>query len=203
MAILARTLSKQLISHIKELEYTRSNMEALVVSGHINISDIERVYSGLYLSLFTEFEGTIETLFLGLLSGKYYSRSHNIHCNLKIKPSTMTQIVVFEGRFYADWLPYDTYTLQRANRFFLNGIPFTLLSNNQLHNLKEYCKIRNAIAHKSDKANRDFQSMISHLPLLPQERTPAGYLRSKPSSLQTQYEIASLELESIARFLCS
>jgi len=84
MAILARTLSKQLISHIKELEYTRSNMEALVVSGHINIPDIERVYSGLYLSLFTEFEGTIEDLFLGLLSGKYYTNNHNIQRILQI-----------------------------------------------------------------------------------------------------------------------
>lgn len=205
MAILARRLSEQLIRHNKGLENTRSRMEVLLVSGHINISDIESVYSGLYLSLFTEFEGTIEHLFLGLLSGKYYSKNNNIQCALKIKPTIMTQTIVFGGRNYVDWLPYNDNTIPRAKIFYLNGKPFTLINENQRANLNDYCIIRNAITHKNDIAHQKFQVLISALPLLPQERTPAGYLRSKPSSSssQTQYEIASLELESIIHILCS
>lgn len=204
MARLARRLSEQLITHNNELENTRSRIEALLVSGHISTSDVESVYSGLYLSLFTEFEGTIENLFLGLLSGKYYSKTLNIQCALKIKPTRMTQDVVFGGRAYVDWVPYSEYTVPRAKRFFLNGEPFTLIDRNQRSNLDDYCTIRNAIAHKSDTAHNKFQLMIQGLPLLPQERTPAGYLRSKPSppSPQTQFEIASLELENIIQILC-
>ena len=205
MAILSRRLSEQLITHNKELEKTRVRMESLLVSGNISIPDIERVYSGLYLSLFNEFEGTIENLFLGLLSGKYYSKTQNIQCILKIKPNTMTQDVVFGGRNYVDWLPYKDNTIPRAKRFFLNGEPFTLISSSQSSNLDDYCVIRNAIAHKSESAHQKFQTIINNLPLLPQERTPSGYLRSTPSSSssQTQFEIASLELESISRLICS
>ena len=205
MAILTRRLSEQLSKHYKDLEDTRSKVETLLISGHLNVYDVERVYSGLYLSLFTEFEGTIEKLFLGLLSGRYYSKNRSIQCTSKIKPTNKTQDVVFGGRSYVDWLPYNENTLPRAKRFFLNGEPFTLIDNNCRDNLSDYCTIRNAIAHRSDIAHQRFQNMISSLPILPQERTPAGYLRSNPSSFspQTQYEIASLELEKITYILCS
>lgn len=204
MTKLACRLSEQLIKHNNRLEKTRLKMESLLVSRYISFSDIESVYSGLYLSLFNQFEVIIEELFIGLLSGKYYSKTQNIQCMFKIKPIEMTQDVIFGGRNYLDWLPYKDFTITRAKRFFTDGKPFTNINDIQRNNLKDYCVIRNAIAHNSDIAQNNFQAMISSLPLLPQERTPAGYLRSipSPSSPQTQFEIASLELESIAHTLC-
>jgi hypothetical protein len=204
MVTLALRLYKQLITYDKNLENTRSRMESLFSSSQINFSDIEHVYSGLYLSTFNKFEEILEDLFIGLLSGTYYSKTNTIQCLLKVKPIDMTSNVVLGGKAYVDWLPYDRHTNPRAKNFFLNGTPFSLVTKNQRDNLEDYCIIRNALAHKSDAAHIKFQSMISTLPLLPQERTPAGYLRSKPSttSPQTQYQIASLELENIVYTLC-
>ena len=204
MATRSIYLFRHLQAHLADLEITRSKSEVLFSNRQLSVSDIDKLYMGLYLSLFTEFESTIEKLFLGLLSGKYYSRHYTIQRLLSVKPVSMTQAVVFNHRSYADWLPYNEYTNPRARQYFQDGIPFTTLNPMQYQNLSDYCVIRNAIAHNSDVAHSRFQSMIAHLPLLPQERTPAGFLRSKPSatSPQTQFEIASLELEGIAQLLC-
>jgi hypothetical protein len=180
-------------------------MEALLSTGHIGVADIEQVYVGLYLDIFTEFEATIENLFLGLLDGSLYSRTYSIRRKAKIQPVSMTRQVIFMGRQYLDWLPYKDQTIPRAMMYFDSGKPFTLLTSGQKSNLNDYCIIRNALAHKSDSARIKFQGLISSLPLLPQQKSPAGYLRSKPysGSQQTQYQIAVLELANIANVLCS
>lgn len=199
------SLAATFIIRSKALEKTRSKMETLLSAGHIEVADIEQVYIGLYLDIFTEFEATIENLFLGLLTGSLYSRTYPIRRQAKIQPVSMTRQVIFMGRQYLDWLPYKERTIPRAMRLFDDGKPFTLLTPTQKSNLDDYCTIRNAIAHKSDSARTKFQRLISGLPLLPHQKSPAGYLRSKPysGSPQTQYEIAVLELANIANALCS
>jgi len=189
----------------KALEKTRSKMEILLSAGHIEVADIEQVYGGLYLDIFTEFEVTIENLFLGLLTGSLYSRTYSIRRQVRIQPVSMTRQVIFMGRQYLDWLPYKERTIPRAMQYFDAGKPFTLLTPTQESNLDNYCTIRNALAHKSDSARNKFQGLIGGLPLLPHQKSPTGYLRSKPYSTpqQTQYEIAVLELANIANALCN
>lgn len=63
------TLCRQFKFQIQLLEATRQKMEHLYSAGQISEDDIDHVYSGLFLDLFTEFERLIEELFLGLLSG--------------------------------------------------------------------------------------------------------------------------------------
>ena len=179
-------------------------MESLFNARHIEVADIEQVYVGLYLDIFTEFEATIENLFLGFLDGSLYSRTYSIRRKAKIKPASMTRQIIFIGRQYLDWLPYRDQTIPRAKRYFEDGKPFTVLTSTQKSNLDDYCTIRNALAHKSISATTKFQALISGLPLLPIQKSPAGYLRSKPysASQQTQYQIAVLELANIANVLC-
>jgi len=179
-------------------------MESLFNARHIEVADIEQVYVGLYLDIFTEFEATIENLFLGFLDGSLYSRTYSIRRKAKIKPASMTRQIIFIGRQYLDWLPYRDQTIPRAKRYFDDGKPFTVLTPTQKSNLDDYCTIRNALAHKSISATTKFQALISGLPLLPIQKSPAGYLRSKPysASQQTQYQIAVLELANIANVLC-
>jgi len=179
-------------------------METALSAGHIDVPDIEQVYVGLYLDIFTDFEATIETLFLGLLDGSLYSRTYPNTRKARIQPVSMTRQIVFMGRQYLDWLPYKEETIPRAKIYFVDGRPFTSLTATQKSNLDDYCSIRNALAHKSGSATTKFQALISGLPLLPAQRSPAGYLRSKPysGSPQTQYQIAVLELANITRVLC-
>lgn len=205
MPKLTNSLTSRFVAHSKKLENTRLKVEGLLASGHVEISDTEQVYTGLYLDIFTEFESMIENLFLGLLSGQLYSRICPVKRRIKMKPSSMVQEVVFAGRPYLDWLPYRDRTIRRANIYFSRGKPFTVLSDSQMTNIDSYHVIRNALAHKSDSALKRFYDTTSGLTLLPQERSPAGYLRSTPysTSPQTQYEIAVIELVAIIRLLCS
>jgi len=198
------SLATEFIRRTNILEVSRTKMETLFASGNIAQTDIDQVYAGLFLNTFTEFEALIEDLFLGFLMGVLYSKTYTIVKRVRIKPVSLTQEIVFHGRPYLDWLPYEKFTLPRAKRYFVNGEPFEQLDDAHKKSLLEYHMIRNAIAHKSDSAQKKFQKIINGLTLLPHEKTPAGYLRSKPRGTgQTQYEIIVIELEVIAKKLCA
>jgi hypothetical protein len=65
--------------------------------------------------------------------------------------------------------------------------------------------IRNAIAHQSTHAIKQFENKVTAgLTLLPQERKPAGFLRSllRVSPRQTRFEFYVNELGRIATAIC-
>ena len=199
-----KSIVKVFSQRILNLEATRSRTESALSAGAILLDDVTQAYTGLFLEVFTEFEALLEDLFLGLLSGLLYSLTHPIKRLVIIKPVSKVPDVIFGGRSYLDWLPYPEYTLRRAKMYFEDGKPFSYLTQPQKDTLHNYNLIRNAIAHKSDFARKRFEDMIRQLPLLAHERTPGGYLRSKPRGGvgQTQYEIGIIELEIIAKDLC-
>lgn len=81
--------------------------------------------------------------------------------------------------------------------------PFGRLINGDITKITNYHKISNAIAHKSENSLENFNSIIATLPLLPSEKAPTDYLRSKPHvGGQTQFEITAIELKSITNILC-
>ncbi len=87
-------------------------------------------YTGLYLDLFTEFEGLIENLFIGILSGTVTPNNASIKRKLTIKPvSEIESVLLGEMRTYLNWLPYPDQTIKRANIYFDGGKPFTLLND--------------------------------------------------------------------------
>ena len=119
-------------------------------------------------------------------------------------PSDLARSILLIGKNYLDWLPYEN-TLDRAKVFFTDGIPFTLLNDQNRSNLSRCVYIRNAIAHRSEYAvNQFIKHIIGDSKLPPRERTPVGYLRgnfrSAPS--QTRYESIVQELKSIAHIIC-
>ena len=185
------------------IERTRSKMELLISQGHIDIQDIEHLYAGLYMELFTDFESLLENLFFGLYTGSFISPTTTVVRKSKITPISEIQPVIYGGNSYVNWLPYKDHTLKRAKLFFNDGEPFQQLSNSENTKISEYHIIRNAIAHKSPNSLNKFNHIISALALLPRERTPTGYLRSMPQgSGQTQFEIAIIELKLITQKLC-
>ncbi|MDJ0579164.1 hypothetical protein [Crocosphaera sp.] len=131
----------------------------------------------------------------------YFKGTGNREQGTEKCPNSFGDCYILGGQRYLDWLPYDN-TIKRAKIFFHNGIPFDNLDDDQKTYLGRYHKIRNAIAHKSPKSQADFNKIIQNLPLLPSQKSPAGYLRSKPRGQQTQYEIASAQLIQIALNLC-
>ena len=199
----AKKLSLKLSKRANELNVIRKRMERLLVNGALNVTDVEEVYAGIYLDIFTEFEALIESLFLGLVSRELYTVVNPLTLKVVINPASAIRDIVFAGKPYVDWLPYPDHTIPRARIYFDDGKPFTLLSDSHKGDLKNYHLIRNVLAHKSDLATKKFENVISGLPLLPREKTPCGYLRSIPSGRQTQYEIIVINLQLIANTLCA
>jgi hypothetical protein len=185
------------------IESTRNKMEGLLIAGAVNLKDIENLFAGLYMELFTEFESLLEELFFGLYNGTYISRHYSIIRKSRIAPVAEIQPIVYGGKSYVRWLPYKENTLKRAKLFFDLGEPFQQLSNIEVRSISNYHIIRNAIAHKSSNSLNQFNNFISGLPLLPREKTPTGYLRSIPGSAgQNQFQIAIVELKMIVNKLC-
>jgi len=186
------------------VEQSRLKYENLFAAGSLDVDDVRQGYSALYLDLFTEFEATVERLFVGLLDGTYRSANRDVVRQARITPKNMTITILFGGRSYLDWLPYAEHTLKRARRFFSDGRPFSYLGDVQKTRLHNLHIIRNAIAHKSTKSQDDFQNLIAAYVLLPHERTPSGYLRSipNPATGDCQLQLAAADLDGICRVLC-
>lgn len=202
----SKTLHLEFIRKIKELDETRSRFEAAHANGIVTDIDIVQAYAGLYLDLFTEFEALIENLFLGLLSGSVSHGDRLVKRKVKIKPvSEIENVVRGEKRRYLDWLPYKENTVERAKIYFNNGIPFSRLDQIDKDRIHNYQVIRNAIAHKSKKADNAFKQVIEGLTLSPVEETPSGYLRNipNPSSGHTQLEIIAIYLTTVSNKLCN
>ncbi|MHA8070057.1 hypothetical protein ACS6L2_12300 [Aquirufa ecclesiirivi] len=202
MAKLTRRLHENFERQLISIEATRQKMEFLYTNGQICISDIEHVYAGLFIELFTDFEALLEDLFFGILNGSLFTRTYPVIKKATITPKTEIKNIVFNGKPYVNWLPYDN-TIKRAKLFIISGEPFCRPPNDKITNISNYHTIRNAIAHKSEYSLEKFNSMISSIPLLPSEKTPTGYLRSRPNGGgQTQFEIAAIELKTFTNILC-
>lgn len=166
--------------------------------------DLERVYGAIFLTAVSAFEALLEELFLGLL-GRTIGPSRNVRPRAVFRSTVAVRRIVFAGRNYADWLPYNKYTSPRAKLFFAEGRPFTELPEGDLQTLAKVVKIRNALAHASRYALATFRDeVVSNIPLLPEEKSPAGFLRSalRVAPVQTRYEQLAAELSSVAYKIC-
>ena len=197
-------LARQFSIRLTILENTRAKVEILLTRGELDRNDIEAVYSGLFLDAFTEFEALTETLFLGLFDGSLKSAAQPANRLFRITPKSHARSIAFEGKAYVDWLPMEDKTIPRAKRFFDGANPFSCLSSQEKLDLKYAHLLRNALAHKSDAATKGFLATIGQQPLLPHEKSPAGYLRTLPQGPTgpTQFSIKLNSLKSIAQKLC-
>lgn len=201
----ASSLAKELIGHLRYLEFTRFKMEKLLIAGSIVRRDMDLVYEGLYLDSITSFESMIENLFIGLLSGRTICGSPSVVPRITFSSNRVARDIVFGGKNYVDWIPYH-HTEKRAKAFFRNGMPFTRLIKSDKGKIENLLYIRNAIAHKSSYSKHKFErEVIGSLPLITRERTPAGFLRSRfrISPVQTRYENLMTDMILIASKLCS
>jgi len=81
---------------------------------------------------------------------------------ISIKPITeLESVLLGENKKYLDWLPFPDNTLKRAKIYLVDRKPFTFISEIQKDKIANYHKIRNAIAHKSKKAMKEFLAIIS------------------------------------------
>lgn len=207
MATPTTDLAQDFFAKLNTLEHTRSKMEQLFNQNLIEVHDIERVYSGLVLESFTAFEGLLEDLFLGLLTGTHISPQ--VKLKVTIQPeSAIYELLVGLGKGnYLDWMPYKEVVEPRAKLFFEDGKPFTGLDTLK-GSLRELYIIRNVIAHQSKFSMEKFEETFIQSKILSQnEKTPLGFLRGRHivsgnKTKMTRYEHYIIQLKAIAQYLC-
>jgi hypothetical protein len=197
-------LSEVYVSQLRRFDRARANVESLLLSGHVSPDDASLFYEGIFLRTVTTLEGLLEDLFVGLLAGSI-TPSRTVHARVTFRSHRVAREVMLSGRAYVDWLPYH-HTEKRAEAFFRGGLPFCNLDKNDKKQLDQIIVIRNAVAHQSRTALRKFENeVIGTTPLLPAERTPAGYLRSvfRTAPAQTRYEDIANTCATLARKVCN
>lgn len=170
-------------------------IEAVVLNGGITALDAEQAYRGAFLSFHSHVENTIEYLFMGLIRGRVDHRLAGVRPLIHVRSDRVATKVVFEGRKYADWLPYNRHTHDRAKIYFASGKPFTLLSKEDRKALDNLTVLRNALAHESSQALRRFHEEFTAGKALPaDQRRPAGYLRGFHAVDQTRFEFLTAQV---------
>lgn len=200
----ATSLSDEFTTRLRSFERARAKLERLLVSRHVSRNEVNLFYEGIFLRTVTSFEGLLEELFIGLLTGSILPPP-KVRPRVTFASHAVARDVMLGGKAYVDWLPYG-FTEKRAEAFFRGGQPFGKLTKPEKKALERILLIRHAVAHQSRSARRRFEDeVIAGASLLPSERTPAGFLRSvfRATPPQTQYEEIAATCALLARKLCS
>jgi hypothetical protein len=190
--------------HLQKLDYTRHRMEDLFREGEISKRDLFSVYGALFLRAVTRFETFLEDLFLGILQKRVkYRKSRKIVPRIVHRSNHALTGVVYRKQPYVDWMPFKE-TEERADVFLYGGRPFSELEHDHKDVMTRVWVTRCAIAHDSDHTKRRFQrTIINSLVLRPDEKSPAGFLRSQVNPTTNRFELYVGELGKIAAHLCS
>jgi hypothetical protein len=179
-------------------------METLFAANIIKKTDLDSVYEALFLRAVTSFEAFLEDLFIAILEGRARYNKHRVRVLMSTPSRDALMQILLQHNAYMNWLPF-TNTERRAKLYLKEGRPFSDLDEGDKSQLKTITVIRNAIAHKSDHAVAEFErTVISSLPLLPSERSPAGFLRSRITQgpAQSRFEVYMGELGRCAGLIC-
>ena len=168
----------KLTRRLSETERARWRIEILHQEGRIAQRDIERVYEGLFMRSITTLEAFLEELFHQAVLGQSGHPKARALPRAEFRSRVVLKEFVLGPRDYVDWLPYKKLG-ERAKVFLRAGRPFTEISDGQRTQVAEWHRLRNAIAHPGEPAKTIFrEKVIGERALLPQEKTPAGFLRS-------------------------
>lgn len=197
------SLSDRLTSTLRQINKSAQRVDQLRAARAITRTDHERLYEALFLRGFTSFEAFIEELFVGLMltDAGVRSTQTNVNPRVVVRTHAVARQLINNGRPYVDWLPYKA-TLDRAEMFFTGGRPFSLVTDSDIDLLRRTGHLRNAISHKSRHSRSQFErQVLASQKLMPRERTPAGYLASRPNIGQTRLEVLLASFDRIARTL--
>lgn len=183
----ASVVADGLASRARGLDLYLNRIEKLHSLGKLSSRDIERAHAGGFLEFHAYLERSIERLFLGLLRERLHSSHQSARPLIKVQADKVAYEVITGVRKYVDWLPYKSYTLPRAESFFASGKPFSTLDNSDISALDNISVIRNALAHQSTFAMRQFKKkFIEGRNIPPAQHRPPAYLRGNHTVGQTR-----------------
>ena len=174
----ALSVAREFASRARGLDMYLRRIEKLHSQGNLPRSDVERAYAGVFLEFHAFLERSLERLFLGLLRGRFVSSDSAVQPLIDVNSDAVALAVVRGSQRYANWLPYERFTLRRAKAFFSRGLPFSRLDKPEISAFTDASIIRNALAHQSGAALRSFRkTLVEGRNLPPSEHRPSPYLR--------------------------
>src|ERR1035441_8176133 len=181
-------------------------MERLYRTDRIALRDLHSVYEALFIRAVTSFEVFLQEQFVSVMNGKAaYKKVRGVSARMITDSADALTDILLQGRPFLTWLPYEEHTHKRALLYLKDGRPFSDIQKPERETMERITIIRNAIAHQSDHAIKKFNDkIVGTLPLLPQEKKPAGFLRSilRAAPRQTRFEFYVTELGRIATSIC-
>lgn len=196
-------VSDAIASRARGLNGYVQRIERVRASRGLSDSDANRAYAGALLAFHVSVERSLERLFLGTVMGRFTYTSRPITPLVVIRSEVVARAVVKGDRKYLDWLPYN-YTASRAEAFLSGGRPFADLGRTDIAAFERLSVVRNAIAHDSSHALKQFRAQfVVGRPLPVGQQSPAGYLRGQHSTGQTRFEFMLAETVAVFRRLCA
>lgn len=129
-----------------------------------------------FLRAFLAWEAFLEESFVLYLWGKKPPRGNSPKRFASPPTRKVAELLAAEGRDYADWTVAQK-VIERAERFFQGGRPYSSVLKSQRHTFEEIKVIRNAIVHVSTYSQEQFRSLTRRkLGTYPLNLTVGGFL---------------------------
>lgn len=157
-----------------ELYYTIQELNNQYPSDYSN--DIrDCIIEGTIMKLFAKWEGFLESVFLEYMMGQKSDNGEAIKRYVNPVDYEHAYRMIQKVNAYPEWADVDK-IIGNAENFFENGGSFAIL-HTMRSEINAIRKIRNSIAHLSQKAKTDFEQLVRGLVgYLPDNITPAIFL---------------------------
>jgi hypothetical protein len=204
VAAKAKTVADEVLARARGLNAYLGRIERLYSAGELSRTDVQRAYAGAFLTFHAFTERSLERLFLGAVMGRFEFAGQPVATLINVKSEVVLRQLVASGRKYADWLPYESQTAARAPAFLASGRPFVSLAAGRKEAFLRQGWIRNAIAHESSYAIRQFRRhFVDGKALPPEQKSPQGYLRGQHSPGKTRFEFLVSDVVQSFTELCA
>ena len=165
-------------------------MSDLRARGQLTSTEEDLIYESAFLASCGQFEAILKVLLQEFVCGVPSSTPQALHALVRPRSRQAFDVVLRQGRPFAECLPYDKLA-DLAKLYLRDGRPFTdigvvMPAERQL--LSEAVLVRNAIAHRSDYAMRQFRTKVPGVDRLPPNRQFPGPHLKKVFRIQPEQQ---------------
>lgn len=159
--------------------------------GRLKVTDIEMVYCSCFLNVSSRWETYLEEVLIRAVCGPKSNNSENWRFAWFRTRECLKNILTHRGKPYLGFTTIEE--AEKLSSLLVNkGRPISVVSSNNRTLIGQAVQIRNAIAHDSGMAKKNFKEKVPGVSALPNsKRTPGAFLRHEfrqyPS--QRRYEI--------------
>lgn len=201
---------RRLQLRIQEVTRADAALARGYVRGSFTRAERQTLRQGLYVSALRHFERFLEDQLVALASGKSKwtprvvdGQSRIVRPRIYRTSVASLEDIVSLNKEYFDPLPWERGILPAAKVLLYEGVPFSVLSDPELSNIRRVVRIRNCIAHDSPAAKEKMRKSLSQIGGLNdrERREPGRYLDAMFSLTDDYFKHDLRTLLRIGQFL--